>query len=310
MKRVYLKAPLILTAAILFAGCQDTGTDTSAPEPSVAGEEIAEPERPATAEESGEVRPSANARFEQPTSSANSETDTRLPDGENTTRRADEHDEPADRKPDEESESTSESAGAETETQDTEPVKAESSVVDEEVNWFPEALLPTRPRKRLNITQLDSAIEAVTGGLRWKESPGDTTSLYEQLAVSLGEPDYLTLTTEDLTPGVLFQKFLGDASRKICAELVSVDPTRPASDRALYLEANPEHSWATHPDEITANLVALLERFHSHSLSENSPQLENWKWLYQSAELIGENSERAWEVVCIGLLQHPDFYSY
>ena len=89
-----------------------------------------------------------------------------------------------------------------------------------------------------------------------------------------------------------------------------MDWGRPAGERSLFIHATPDHTWAENPDSISENLVALLERYHSHSLPADSPQLENWKWLYQSAELVGGGTERAWEVVCVGLLQHPDFYSY
>ena len=61
-------------------------------------------------------------------------------------------------------------------------LSANPGVIEEEINWFPEELL--RPdHERMNITQLDAAIESVTGGIRWKEGP-TMTGLYERLAVT------------------------------------------------------------------------------------------------------------------------------
>ena len=128
--------------------------------------------------------------------------------------------------------------------------------------------------------------------------------------ISLGQPDYLTLTTGIPALALLFPFWETHLERSV-RELVDVDWGRPAGEAVCSSMQLPDHTWAEKSGLDLENLVALLERYHSHSLPADSPQLENWKWLYQSTwNLVGGGTERAWEVVCVGLLQRPDFYSY
>jgi hypothetical protein len=71
-----------------------------------------------------------------------------------------------------------------------------------------------RPRRRLNVDQLANAVLQVSDGIGWYERQGNTdVDLFAQLASTLGKPDYIQNTEEDLEPTILFQKFLGDAAR-------------------------------------------------------------------------------------------------
>jgi len=70
-----------------------------------------------------------------------------------------------------------------------------------------------RPLRRMHVDQLQASIERVTGGIRWTDGDDD---LLEELAGTLGRPDYLEVTHEDLEPGLVFQKFLDDAAIAVC----------------------------------------------------------------------------------------------
>ncbi|MEZ4467376.1 MAG: hypothetical protein R3F43_23755 [bacterium] len=70
-----------------------------------------------------------------------------------------------------------------------------------------------------------------SGGTGWTETRGATeVDLFEELAATLGRPDYVQVTTEDLDPSALFLKFLDDAARSVCAR--TVEPTSTARGRA------------------------------------------------------------------------------
>ena len=80
---------------------------------------------------------------------------------------------------------------------------------------------PKRVRKRLNIDQLGNAILSATGGLKWVQDNDD--DLLQTLAFTLGKPDYLEVTAEDLGSTVLFMKFLEDAAGSVCRQMVERD---------------------------------------------------------------------------------------
>ena len=179
-----------------------------------------------------------------------------------------------------------------------------------DVFLWPEQKLPTRPRKRMNIDQLDNAIAMVTGGVRWKDDPGDEEGLFEELSLSLGKPDYLLQTAEDLEPSALFQKFLGDASRKVCFELLESEEGKPPSQRVFLKYVDGGETVKDYPQDIEANLRYLLKRFHSQDVPKGAPSLNPWLWLFESASHVSSDTMVAWRTVCVALIQHPDFYSY
>ncbi len=185
-----------------------------------------------------------------------------------------------------------------------------------------------RPRRRLNIDQLDDAMIKVSGGIGWVEQRGNTTvDLFGELASTLGKPDYIQITEEDLEPTILFQKFLGDASRSVCAKMLERDlatiaveqefAMRPFDDppeglpqKTLMIHVTPEDTWQTNPEAVDENLRALLVRFHGKVVdSHDEATLANWRWLVQSGRHVADPTQ-AWMATCVALFTHPDFYSF
>ena len=81
-----------------------------------------------------------------------------------------------------------------------------------------------RPRRRMNIDQLRTAFEQVSGGISWTERSGrNEVNLFETLSSTLGKPDFAQTTDEELEPTILFQKFLGDAARSVCFKFIDAD---------------------------------------------------------------------------------------
>lgn len=170
----------------------------------------------------------------------------------------------------------------------------------------------TRPRRRVDIDQLRANIERVTGGIRWTR-PGDGTELvdrFEELQGTLGVPDYLDTTNEERQPTLLFEKFLSDAARDVCADLVQREAGLPEPQRSFLVGLSPLDSWATNPSAIEANVQRLLLLWHGRRVEPGSPQIHRWLSLYQGAEHIEGEPVRAWRAVCQALFLHPDFTSY
>ncbi|MEQ8280428.1 MAG: hypothetical protein RMA76_13930 [Deltaproteobacteria bacterium] len=170
---------------------------------------------------------------------------------------------------------------------------------------------PFRRRRRMDLDQLDAAIRQVTGGIGWTEQRGNTeVNLFEELASTLGKPDYIQTTDENLDPSAMFQKFLDDASRAVCDDLMVEEGRRAEADRVFFQHATPSTTYADHPAAVEANLIALLLRFHGRKLEAGAPELEPWKWLFQSADHVTESQPAVWRTLCVGLFTHPDFYTY
>ena len=176
----------------------------------------------------------------------------------------------------------------------------------------PVALVPAKPastrsRRRMTIDQLDAAIRRVTGGTGWDENGKNQ---FEVLAQTLGKPNFIDQTTEDLEPSALFQKFLGDAARSVCARLVEREVASAPEERVLMVDAGPADTLESAPDAVESNLRRLLLRYHGARVPPGAPALQPWRWLFQSATHVSSDPVTGWRAVCIALLSHPDFYLY
>ena len=175
------------------------------------------------------------------------------------------------------------------------------------VGLLPEVIPPHRDRKRMDIDQLNASILAATGGVGWVVNDREQ---FDELARTLGKPDYFDLTSEDLEPAALFQKFLDDAARHVCYALVEKELEAAPAERVLMVHAGPEDTLAAAPEKIEENLSYLLLRYHGRHVETGGPGMQSFRWLYQSAEHITQDPVLAWRTVCVGLMVHPEFYSY
>ena len=168
---------------------------------------------------------------------------------------------------------------------------------------------PLRNRRRMDIDQLDRSIQRVSGGIAWTLG-NNKVNQFEALAQTLGKPDFLDLTREDLDLLVLFQKFLDDAARSVCAELVVHETEVVSSERVLMVHVAPQDTWESNPEGVDKNLAYLLLRYHGRKVAVDAAEMEQWRWLFRSAQLVAKQPVTAWRTVCVGLLNHPYFYTY
>jgi hypothetical protein len=169
----------------------------------------------------------------------------------------------------------------------------------------------SRARRRMDIDQLDASIREVTGGIGWTERRGNTeVNLFTELAGTLGKPDYVESTVEVTEPTLIFQKFLGDAARSVCDKTVEADRDLSADKRRLLIHVSFEDVGAESSDKINKNLSELILRFHGRKIDAKSPELNSWRWLFDSSMHVANDTGTAWRTVCVGLMTHPDFYTY
>ncbi len=170
---------------------------------------------------------------------------------------------------------------------------------------------PYRQRRRMDLDQLDATIRSVTGGIGWTETrSGREVNLFVELAQTLGKPDYLQITEEDLEPSAMFQKFLDDAARSVCQGLMAAEISRPTAERVFFVHATRTDTLGDNPDKVIENLQYLLLRYHGRKVGPDAGELKAWHWLMQSAEHVTDDQPEVWRTLCVGLMTHPDFYTY
>ncbi|MDQ3031635.1 MAG: hypothetical protein M3Y87_04400 [Myxococcota bacterium] len=168
---------------------------------------------------------------------------------------------------------------------------------------------PDRPRRRMDIDQLDAAMRRATGGLGWDDSSG--RSQLERFSATLGVPDYVSTTTEDLEVSALFLKFLDDAARSTCDRLITRERDALPAERTFLVHAELDAALPADAAAIDANLAHLLLRFHGRRVAADAEELEPWRELFAMSRAASpDEPATAWRTTCVALIDHPDFYLY
>jgi hypothetical protein len=168
---------------------------------------------------------------------------------------------------------------------------------------------PVRELRRMDLDQLDASLTQAAGGLRWMvgRTPG-----FVRFEDTLGVPDYINSSAEDLTVSLLFTKFLDDAARSVCNRLVNGRDEDEVTARAEVFDVvDPSTDEELLDLGRDAQLRSLLLRFHGRRL-QNDEELQPWQDLFETARALGDRSSsaRGWQAVCVTLVNHPDFYTY
>lgn len=175
----------------------------------------------------------------------------------------------------------------------------------------PEARLD-RAAGRMTIEQLARSIPVITDGLRWTEDFGaGEVDMLEVLSGTLGAPDYLRITEENLEPTLIIAKFLQDASQRICLRWVDRDRAQPAADRSLVTHED----WAsTDEARVRENLRRLQLRFYARHIADAAdPGLDPLYRLFVDASSTAPPDRAArdgWLAVCIAMMTDPEFVLY
>ncbi len=165
---------------------------------------------------------------------------------------------------------------------------------------------------RMTVEQLARSIPVVTGGISWVEDFGaGPIDILEVLSPTLGAPDYLRVTEENLEPTLLIAKFLQDASHRICTRWASADAAAPAAERTLVTHED----WSSlDEEEVRANLRRLQLRFYARRVPDGDDALVDPLYtLFVNASTTAPEARAAhdgWLAVCIAMMTDPEFVLY
>jgi len=175
----------------------------------------------------------------------------------------------------------------------------------------PVAKAGQRSRRRLDLDQLQVSLQQVTGMAWTIERDGEIIERYNELSETLGKPDFDGITYEELAPTTMFQRFLDEAALTNCGKLMENEQKAVTADRIFFVHADWNDDWASSPSRISANLQSLLLRYHGRDYATDSEGFKSWLGLYKQAEAAAVDTPLvAWNTVCIGLITHPDFYTF
>lgn len=170
---------------------------------------------------------------------------------------------------------------------------------------------PGRDRKRMDVDQLSAAITQVAGGIAWTDGEGRAgADMFAELSATLGKPDYSLSTREDLAPSVIFSKFLNDAAMSVCTKLIEAEEDGADGAGTFLVDATLDDTLQTAPDAVEDNIRRQLLRFHGRDLPPGDAELDAWLWLWETVHARTGDTGTAWRAVCVGLVTHPEFYTY
>ncbi len=96
--------------------------------------------------------------------------------------------------------------------------------------------------RRLSVAQLERSWDIVRG------VPLGSSQLPDNLALTLGEPDFRSVNEPSYEPTPLFMKFMVDLAAFFCSDILRADAERPVAERILSRfedqDENLRHIWA------------------------------------------------------------------
>lgn len=169
-----------------------------------------------------------------------------------------------------------------------------------------------RSAGRMTIAQLARSIPVVTNGISWTEDFGNgPVDMLQVLAPTLGAPDYLRVTEENLEPTLIIAKFVQDSAFRICGQWAERDRAAAADARTLVQHAE----WDSLDEaDVKANLRALQLRFYAHRVAEgdDAPIADLYALFADASSTAreGQAAQDGWTAVCIAMMTDPEFILY
>ena len=135
--------------------------------------------------------------------------------------------------------------------------------------------------------------------------------MLQVLAPTLGAPDYLRVTEENLEPTLIIAKFVQDASFRICGQWAERDRGLDVADRSLVRHAD----WESLDEaDVKANLRALHLRFYAQAVAaDDDAAIADLFSLFTDASTtarVGEAARDGWTAICIAMMTDPEFILY
>lgn len=184
---------------------------------------------------------------------------------------------------------------------------------------------PSAAIRRLSLAQLRASLPVLFGTeedgvtpITWRMPDGKVG--LNVMAGSLGEPDYIEITEENLEPSPMYAKFMDDLARDVCDRALRADVTRPAgATRVLAREADFGDTVASDAAAIDDNVRYLLLRLHAVKAAAGDDELVTpWRAVFAEATADAQDAgldddaatAEGWRAVCVGLVVAPEFHLY
>jgi hypothetical protein len=166
----------------------------------------------------------------------------------------------------------------------------------------PAAVPDGRATRRLTVDQLRRSIPQLFGGDHWTLTyRGEEVDLFDALARTLGEADYVEVTQNNVDPNPLFQKFMDDMASQLCGKALQADAANRDLESRLILR---------HPDDVDANLRFLRLKFHGVWMAPGDDAgLAGLRKLHDDVKRDADE-QAAWQAVCVALVTSPEFLAY
>ncbi|MEC7987802.1 MAG: hypothetical protein VX278_21720 [Myxococcota bacterium] len=158
-----------------------------------------------------------------------------------------------------------------------------------------------RNKKRMGVAQVKASMERISG-IEWKVA---NTDMWDKYGSTLGVPDYQQVVTEDLSPSIMFQKFLDDAAIHTCKNWIENEYS--GEQRLFFSEIEPGELDAV---KTRSNIAALRQQIHGVAIDENEEIVNSLVDLHALVIQRTSDPKSAWKTVCVGLFTHPEFFIY
>lgn len=155
-----------------------------------------------------------------------------------------------------------------------------------------ELAVRSRGPRRLSVDQIERALDQIAN------LPSGSVRLPEDLAITLGRPDYVRTTEETLEPSPLFMKFMVDLGGIMCTNIGDGDRARPAEDRVF-----------TRYDTPQENLRYMVLRFTGIDGPDADAYVDRLMRVYDAAS-ASARPLGGYEGACIALFTSPEFLLY
>ncbi|MEM7675217.1 MAG: hypothetical protein AAF449_04340 [Myxococcota bacterium] len=157
--------------------------------------------------------------------------------------------------------------------------------------------------RRITVDQMRQTIPMLFGGITWTlTSRGGEAPAFDVLSRTLGEPDYIEVTTQNTDPSALFAKFMDDMAGDVCNKAVTRDQQTADIEQRLV---------ARYPEEIERNLRYLRLKLHGIYVPEDRLDgLEDLAQLYRDVVDSTQSAVGAWYAVCVAMVTAPEFLTY
>ncbi len=162
----------------------------------------------------------------------------------------------------------------------------------------PGALGQGKTARRLSVAQLRRSIPQLFG-TTWTSG---TNQLFDTLARTLGEADYVQVTYDNLQPNPLFAKFMDDMAGQVCGKAVPADA----------MQADPMMKQVVrYPMDVDANLRFLRLKLHGILVPDGQTTgLAGLQKLFADVKADTNSADKAWIAVCVAMVTAPELMAY